>query len=221
MDVVERKGEIMEKNREGASFEKIGKLFLRVGTCYERKKDFDKALEFFGKAKAENNDKHVRNAIRDCENAKAKHEKEAYVNPELAEEENEKAKAHFQKQEYVEAKKCYDEAVKRNPSEAKFWANRAAALMKLCAYPDAIRDCEECLKLDPKFVKAHARKGQCYAVMKDYNKAVKAFQEGLAVDPNDAACQSGMADINNSLGSREVDEAQVQQAMKDPEIQKI
>merc|ERR1711920_790440 len=99
----------------------------------------------------------------------------------------------------------------------------AAALMKLCAYPDAIRDCEECLKLDPKFVKAHARKGQCYAVMKDYNKAVKAFQEGLAVEPNDAACQQGMADINNFVNSRggEVDEAQVQQAMKDPEIQKI
>jgi hypothetical protein len=48
----------------GASFEKIGKLFMRLGSCMERQKKYEKAMTYYGKSKAEDNNRFVRNALR-------------------------------------------------------------------------------------------------------------------------------------------------------------
>ena len=67
--------------------------------------------------------------------------------------------------------KEYDEAVLRNPGEAKYYCNRAICFMKLMGFNSAVKDLETCLSLDPNYVKAYAKKGVCHQVCKELHKA--------------------------------------------------
>merc|ERR550537_1371439 len=154
-----------------------------MASVFEKKKDFAKAKEMYNKALTEDNNRQTRNALRELERIREKHEKEAYLDPVKAEEHREKGNEFFKANKYPDAKAEYDEAVKRNPKDAKLYSNRAAALTKLNAYPDALKDLDDCLKLDPTFVKAYSRKGAAHYWMKEYHKALQAYGEGLKIDP--------------------------------------
>lgn len=189
--VLEKRYDMNSANRGGASFEKVAKVLNRIASCFAKQNKFDQAIEYYEKSLAEDNHRNTRNALRECEKEKIKFEKEAYFDAGLAEEHKEKGNAFFKDQKWVEAKAEYDEAIKRNASDAKLWGNRAAALQKLLAHPDALRDLDEAIKLDPTYVKAYSRKGLSHSFMKDFNKALKAYDDGLKIDPNDAGCQQG------------------------------
>merc|ERR1712032_1266796 len=161
----------------------------------EKRKQYDEAIELYQKALTEDNSRHTRNALRDVERAKEKFEKESYVDPAKAEEHREKGNEFFKAQNWADAKKEYDEGVRRNPKDPKLYSNRAAALTKLLAYPDALKDLEECLKLDPTFVKAYSRKGAAHFWMKEYNKALRAYDQGLKLDPSNEECMRGREQV--------------------------
>mmetsp|Transcript_16735 Transcript_16735/g.37030 ORF Transcript_16735/g.37030 Transcript_16735/m.37030 type:complete len:567 (-) Transcript_16735:228-1928(-) len=222
---LDRRYEMNTANPGGASYEKVAKALCRIASAYAKRKQFEKAREFYDKALVEDNNRFTRQAVRDLERARDKWEKEQMLDPAKAEEHKQQGNDFFKEQKFVEAKQAYDEALKRNPKDATVFANRAAALTKLLSFPDALRDLEEALKLDPSYVKAHHRKGTCHLLMKEYHKALKAFEAGLAIDADNEPCKKGkaqvMATIQQQQASGEVDEEQVRHAMADPEIQKI
>jgi len=224
-DLIDRRYEINSACPGGGSFEKVGKVLSRMASVYEKRKKFDEAMEYYKKSLTEDNSRHTRNALRDCERAKDKFEREGYLDAGKAEEHREKGNEFFKAADWANAKAEYDEAVKRNPKDAKLYSNRAAALTKLNAYPDALKDLDECLKLDPTFIKAYSRKGAAHFFMKEYHKAMEAYGKGLKIDPTNAECLQGqeqvIAKIQATQSSSEVDEEQIRHAMADPEIQQI
>jgi tetratricopeptide (TPR) repeat protein len=71
---------------------------------------------------------------------------------------------------FVEAIAHYSEAIKRNPSDAVYYCNRAAARTKVMDFTSAMEDCNVALKLNPSYVKAYSRKGALEQLMKEYHK---------------------------------------------------
>jgi stress-induced-phosphoprotein 1 len=224
-DLLLRRYEINGALSGGASFEKVAKIYLRMATIKQKRNQWDECIEFIQKALMEDNNKAGRNALREAERLKEKYDRENYFDPAKAEAHKEKGNEYFGASKWAEAKVEYDEALKRNPQDAKLFSNRAAALTKLLAYPDALRDLDQCLKLDPTFVKAYRRKGAAHFFMKEYNKAMNAYETGLKLDPTDQECLTGrdqvIAKIQETNKSGVVDEDQIRHAMADPEIQQI
>lgn len=224
-DLVARRYEINTACPGGASFEKVAKVYCRMASVYEKQKRYDEAIAMYSKALMEDNSKNTRNALREVTAAKEKWEKDQYVDAAKAEEHREKGNEHFKSNRHAEAKAEYDEAIRRNPKDARLYSNRAATLTKLVAYPDALRDLDECLRLDPTFVKAYSRKGAAHFFMKEYHKALESYDKGLAMEKGNEECARGreqvMAKIIQSSRGGEVDEEQVRHAMADPEIQKM
>lgn len=61
---------------------------------------------------------------------------------------------------YPAAIKQYDEAIRRDPTNASFYNNRGTAFSKLMDYGRALDDIQKALELDPQYVKAYMRPRQ-------------------------------------------------------------
>lgn len=208
-----------------AEFIQVAKLYNRLAISYINMKKYDLAIEAYRKSLVEDNNRATRNALKELERRKEKEEKEAYIDPDKAEEHKNKGNEYFKNNDFPSAKKEYDEAIRRNPNDAKLYSNRAAALTKLIEYPSALEDVMKAIELDPTFVKAYSRKGNLHFFMKDYYKALQAYNKGLELDPNNKECLEGYQrcafKIDEMSKSEKVDEEQFKKSMADPEIQQI
>lgn len=68
---------------------------------------------------------------------KQKYDEESYIDPEKAEEHNNKGRELFLNGKFPEAVKEYEESIKRNPNEPKYYTNKASCLIKLLEFPSA------------------------------------------------------------------------------------
>lgn len=105
----------------------------------------------YEKSLAEFRSPETKTLLSDVESLIREEERKAYINPELSEQEKEKGNEFFRKGQFADALKCYSEAIKRDPSDAKIYSNRAACYTKLAAFDLGLKDCETCLELEPNF----------------------------------------------------------------------
>lgn len=216
------------ENRERqlrTDFKIIARAYSRMGNAYVKKEDYDSAITAYEKSLVEASDRKVTMALREAESIRKKRAEEAYINPEMSTKERQEGNELFLAGKFPESIAKYTEAIKRNPKDAAPYSNRAAAYMKLGEFPMAMKDCDKCLEIDPNFVKAYIRKGKIHFFMKEYHKCLTIYEKGLKLAPNNRELREGLMKTNMKIqeqqSSGEVDQAQMEQAMKDPEIQHI
>ena len=166
-------------------FTRRATAFGIMGYAYKAQGKLDEALKAFEDSQMEKNDERIKQAHKDTLKLKKEQEELAYINPEIAEQENQKANELYKSGKYPEALKVYEEAIKRNPKLPKYYTNRAQCYIKLMEFYRAIEDCERAIKLEPKTLKAYQRKANCHFITKEYHKVLQTIDDGLKLFPDD------------------------------------
>uniref|UniRef100_H2YCX0 Stress-induced-phosphoprotein 1 n=1 Tax=Ciona savignyi TaxID=51511 RepID=H2YCX0_CIOSA len=212
--------EVGRENR--IDYKLVAKAFCRIGNSYMKEKNYKSAVQFYNKSLTEHRTKDVLSKLQQCEKAIAEQERLAFINPELSLQEKEKGNAFFKEGKFPEALKCYTEAIKRNPEDAKLYSNRAACYMKLAEFQLALKDCDACIAKDPKFIKAHIRKGAALEAMKENSRALDAYQKAMDIDPNNAEASDGCRRCLHSDYQTRNDPKEVEKRVRnDPEVGRI
>jgi stress-induced-phosphoprotein 1 len=198
-----------------------------MGSSFEKMGDFNNAIKYYEKSLSENRSADILQKLREAENMRTKRDTEAYIDPKLSDSQREKGNEFFKLQQYAESVKCYADAIKRNPSDARNYSNRAASLTKLMALPEAEKDCNEAIKLDPMFVKAYIRKAAIQFAKREYQKCMDTCTLALEKDVDKKHENEIQGQISksysamNQLNSQGTNEEKYQRAMQDPEICQI
>ena len=214
-----------------ANYQVVAKSFARIGNCYLKKDDLKKAIEYFEKSLTEHRTADTLTKLRNAEAELKKRESEAYIDKEKAEEARLQGKEYFTQGDWPNAVKAYAEMIKRDPSDARGYSNRAAALAKLMSFPDAIRDCDQAIKLDPSFIRAYIRKANAQMATKDYKQCIDtlnaAKEAELKAGNNAAQLQEIEQLLQKALSLRfqplegETYEQSVARFQQDPEVVEI
>ena len=145
---------VCENSRD---FTRRATAFGIIGYAYRAQNKLTEALKAFEDSQMEKNDPRIKEAHKETLKLKEKQDAEAYINPEIAEQENQKANELYKAGKFPEALKVYEEAIKRNPKLPKYYTNRAQCYIKLMEFYQAIKDCESAIKIDPKTLKAYQK----------------------------------------------------------------
>jgi len=210
-----------------ADYKLVAKAFGRIGSAFQKKGDLASAIKYFNKSLTEHRTPDILNKLREVERVKVDADKQAYIDPAKSATAREEGNVQFKAGDFVGAVKSYTESIKRDPSDARGYNNRAAAYMKLVAFPDALKDVNEAIKTDPEFTKAYIRKSSILFAMRDYTQAIEAAQEAKDHDPEhkhsreiaeqEMKCQQALF----SQRGTETQEETLERAMRDPEVAQI
>ncbi|KAL5105909.1 Stress-induced-phosphoprotein 1 [Taenia crassiceps] len=201
-----------------ADYKLIAKALSRIGHCYEKQEDLVNAKKYYDKAVSEYRSPDIIKKSQALDKKLKEMEKQAYINPEIAEQEKQLGNTAFSNGDFPTAMKHYCEAIKRNPDDPKLYSNRAACYSKLMEFSCALKDCETCITLDPKFIKGYLRKAACLMAMKDVTQARSAYRKALELDPNCTEARNGLL---RCMSSEPDEESARQRAANDPEVQAI
>ena len=215
----------VEEGREiYADFKMISKSYARIGSSYEKLGDLTKAIENYQKSLTEHRTPEVVNKLRAAEKNKIEGARQAYIDPEKAEQARELGNQKFKDADWPGAVEAYSEMVKRAPEDPRGYSNRAAAFIKLLEFPSAIDDCNLAVKKDPKFVRAYLRKAQAYFGMRDYSKCLDACTEASEADVGKTNTreieQQQQKALSTMYSSREneTEEQTKERVQRDPEV---
>ncbi|KAK4701811.1 stress-induced-phosphoprotein 1, partial [Phenoliferia sp. Uapishka_3] len=218
----------IEEGREiRADFKVIAKAYARQGSAYLKMGDYENGINALNKSLTEHRTPDTLAKLKEAQTTKAENERLAYIDPVKADEARELGNVAFKSGDFATSVGHYAESIKRNPSDARGYTNRAAALTKLMALPDALKDAEKAIEVQPDFVKGYIRKSHVLFAMKEYGKAMSAIEEAAEKDSagkhtSEIATQMRKVTIADSESrSGETDEQAYARAMRDPEIQQI
>lgn len=215
---------IFEKARSAGvilSYEDKAKVYQRIAAAHLKKDDLPAAIKAYGSAQIEAHDKAIERKIKNLELELKKQEKQKYINPELGLAAKERGNAFFRDGDFPGAIREYEEAVRRDPNNASYYNNLAAAYLKMGVFNDAKKAVEKSLELDKTYVKAWAKKGDIEFFMKEYHKSMDSYKAGLQLEPDNALCRQGLQKTLQKINEGGADKERAAHAMADPEIQSI
>lgn len=220
--------EAIDQGREvRADFKIIAKAFARIGSSYEKQGDLKSAIENFNRSLTEHRTADTLAKLKAAETALAEKTKKDYESPEKAEEARVAGNDAFKASNFPDAVKQYSEMVKRAPEDARGYANRAAAYIKLMSMPEAIKDCDKATTLDASFVKAYIRKATALLAMREYSRASRELELATQNDAEKKHTQE-ISQLSYKIQSalyeersKETEEQSQARIQSDPEIMSI
>ncbi len=93
-----------------------------------------------------------------------------------------------------------DRLVKKAPSFAEAYNQRAVAGFSLKQYERSIADCEKVMQLNPHHFGAQAGMAQCLLQMRRHKAALKAFRAALRINPHLDGVADTIRALENALG---------------------
>ena len=207
--------------------EDLAKIYARQARIYELQDKIEESISYFNKSLLESKEYKVEQELKRVKNEKKLKDEKNYLNPELGAQARDRGNKLFSDGKFTEALVEYQDAIKRNPKDAKSYNNRATCYVKLMEYNLAIKEVEKALEIEPTFVKALVRKGSIHHVLKEYHKATEVLERALTIDPEDESAKDQLrktrmaisGDMHNQTEGN--DEERMRRAMADPEIQQL
>merc|ERR1719231_585521 len=98
-----------------ADYKIVAKSFARIGNAYKAMDKLDEAKRAYEDSLMEDRVKDVEKRLKKLQQEMKKHENEAYISPELAEQARQAGNELFKEGKFPEAISKYSEAMKRNP----------------------------------------------------------------------------------------------------------
>lgn len=120
-----------------ADFKIIARAYERMGNALMKQDKLEEAAKAYSDSLVENRTTEVEKKLKECEKLNKEKKAKAYIDPEISAQHKEKGNALVKEGNFVEAKKVYDEAIKRNPNDHTLYSNRALCYMKLMEWPSA------------------------------------------------------------------------------------
>ena len=112
--------------------------------------------------------------------------------------------------DYDNAIKQFDEAIRLNPGDSSAYLNRGDAYAAKRQRDAAIRDYSEAISLDPGNADAYASRGETFSKSGQKSKAIQDLEKALSLDPNHKSARN----ILESLNDLSIDE-KIKEATKD------
>jgi len=207
------------------SYEDKAKVYQRIAAAHIKAGNVDEGIKSYEKAQMECSDPNIQRKMKTLELEQKKRKIQEYIDPALGEAAKERGNKAFRDGDFPNAIKEYEEATKRDPTNAPYHNNLAAAYLKMGVFNDAKRMVEKSLELDKTYVKAWAKKGDIEFYMKEYHKSMDSYKTGLELEPDNSLCKQGLqktiSKINEANSDGSVDKERQAHAMADPEIQQI
>lgn len=105
----------------------------------------------------------------------------------------------FKEDEFEQAVGFYTQAIVLEPSNARFYVDRAWANIKLENFTDAVADANRAIELDSSVSKAYLRKGIACFNLEEYQTAMAAFKAGSDLDANNPKLKDWIDRCNTKL----------------------
>ncbi|KAF7354926.1 Heat shock protein sti1 like protein [Mycena sanguinolenta] len=171
--VIEACEKAVEEGRSlRADHKLIAKAYGRIGSSFQKKGDYALAIMYFQKSLIEHHTPDILNKLRDVERIKADADKQAYNDPEKSALACEEGNVQLRAGNFTNAMKSYTENIKRDPSNALGYKNRAAAL------PEASKDVDEAIKTSEPSEREYTKEiAAVQAIAREHHLANKQMRE--------------------------------------------
>jgi stress-induced-phosphoprotein 1 len=115
-----------------------------------------------------------------------------------AEEAKGRGNAAFAKGEFELSVTEFTAAIELDPKNHVYYSNRSGAYASMQRFDEALKDAELCVEAKPDWGKGYSRKGLALYKLDKLDEAKEAYEAGLKVEPSNAACKTGIKDIEKS-----------------------
>ena len=102
------------------------------------------------------------------------------------------------------ALRCFDKALKLNPTFVDAWVRKGITLLDIEEYYNAQICFNEAVGLSPQSFKARYNRGKCYLQTKNYDEAVADLHRAVTIKPNHATAHDYLAEALEEIGEEEL-----------------